>query len=147
MWHLEWPPFPCTFSEGHLPKCSASVSWEVRCQADRLFLGQCSGEPFKHLVAWTKKTNIQLSIDAKYVEKGVTQTGELEYGPNGDLWSSLFRLIDGAVASQRSSRSSHIWRMLANQRSSKTKVLFITCWRTVWRMSWPRRQRNVCCLS
>ena len=42
-----------------------------------------------------EKTNIQLSIDAKYVTKGVTQTGELEYGPNGDLWSSLFRLIDG----------------------------------------------------
>ena len=29
-----------------------------------------------------EKTNIQLSIDAKYVTKGVTQTGELEYGPN-----------------------------------------------------------------
>ena len=32
-------------------------------------------------------------MDATYVTKGVAQRGELEYGPNGDLWSILFRLI------------------------------------------------------
>ena len=38
-------------------------------------------------------TNIQCLMGAKYVRKGVAQRGELEYGPNGDLWSILFRCI------------------------------------------------------
>ena len=32
-------------------------------------------------------------MGAKYVTKGVAQRSELESGPNGDLWSILFRCI------------------------------------------------------
>ena len=39
-------------------------------------------------------THIQLPIDAMYVTKGVTHRSELEQGPNEDLWSIFFQLID-----------------------------------------------------
>ena len=42
-----------------------------------------------------EKSNIQIPIDAKYVTQGITHRGELEQGPNGDLWSILFQVIDG----------------------------------------------------
>ena len=32
--------------------------------------------------------------DAKYVTRGIAHRGDLEQGPNGDLWSILFQLID-----------------------------------------------------
>ena len=41
-----------------------------------------------------RKTNIQIPIDAKYVTKGIAHRGDLVQGPNGDLWSILFQLID-----------------------------------------------------
>ena len=41
------------------------------------------------------KTNIQIPIDARYVARGIIHRGDLEQGPNGDLWSILFQLIDG----------------------------------------------------
>ena len=40
------------------------------------------------------KTNIQIPIDAKYVTRGIAHRGDLVQGPNGDLWSILFQLID-----------------------------------------------------
>ena len=86
--------FPFISTEDHLSNCSASVSWEVRCEADRLFLGQGFGA-IQALSRVDEITNIQCLIDAKYVTQGVEQRGELEYGSDGDLWSILFRLIDG----------------------------------------------------
>ena len=44
-----------------------------------------------------EQTNIQIPIDAKYVTGGITHRGELEQGPNGDLRSILFQLIDGRI--------------------------------------------------
>ena len=41
-----------------------------------------------------EKSNIQIPIDAKCGTSGITQKGDLEQGPNGDLWSILFQLID-----------------------------------------------------
>ena len=41
------------------------------------------------------KTNIQIPIDARYLTRGIKHRGDLEQGPNGDLWSILFQLIDG----------------------------------------------------
>ena len=38
--------------------------------------------------------NIQIPIGAKYVTRGIAHRGDLEQGPNGDLWSILFQLID-----------------------------------------------------
>ena len=35
-----------------------------------------------------------IPTDAKYVTRGITHRGDLEQGPNGDLWSILFQLID-----------------------------------------------------
>ena len=40
------------------------------------------------------KSNIQIPIDAKYVTRGIAHRGDLVQGPNGDLWSILFQLID-----------------------------------------------------
>ena len=40
------------------------------------------------------KTNIQIPIDARYVTRGIIHRGDLEQGPNADLWSILFQLID-----------------------------------------------------
>ena len=40
-----------------------------------------------------EKSNIQIPIDAKYVTRGIAHRGDLEQGPNGDLWSILFQLI------------------------------------------------------
>ena len=40
------------------------------------------------------KTNIQIPIDAKYVTRGIAHRGGLVQGPNEDLWSILFQLID-----------------------------------------------------
>ena len=40
------------------------------------------------------KSNIQIPIDAKYVTRGIAHRGDLEQGPNGDLWSILFQVID-----------------------------------------------------
>ena len=40
------------------------------------------------------KSNIQIPIDAKYVTRGIPHKGDLVQGPNGDLWSILFQLID-----------------------------------------------------
>ena len=41
-----------------------------------------------------EKSNIQIPIDKKYVTRGITHRGDLEKGPNGDLWSVLLQLID-----------------------------------------------------
>ena len=41
-----------------------------------------------------EKSNIPIPIDAKYVTRGIAHRGDLEQGPNGDLWSILFQLID-----------------------------------------------------
>ena len=41
-----------------------------------------------------EKSNIQIPTDAKYVTSGIVHRGDLEQGPNGDLWSILFQLID-----------------------------------------------------
>ena len=41
-----------------------------------------------------EKSNIQIPIDKKYVTRGITHRGDLERGPNGDLWSVLLQLID-----------------------------------------------------
>ena len=41
-----------------------------------------------------EKSNIKIPIDAKYVMRGIAHRGDLEQGPNGDLWSILFQLID-----------------------------------------------------
>ena len=40
------------------------------------------------------KSNIQIPIDAKYVTRCIAHRGDLVQGPNGDLWSILFQLID-----------------------------------------------------
>ena len=40
------------------------------------------------------KSNIQIPIDAKYVTRGIAHRGDLVQGPNGDLWSIFFQLID-----------------------------------------------------
>ena len=40
------------------------------------------------------KTNIQIPIDSKHVTRSIAHRGDLEQGPNGDLWSILFQLID-----------------------------------------------------
>ena len=40
------------------------------------------------------KSNIQIPIDAKYVTRSIAHRGDLVQGPNGDLWSILFQLID-----------------------------------------------------
>ena len=40
------------------------------------------------------KSNIQIPIDAKYVTRGIAHRGDLVQGPNVDLWSILFHLID-----------------------------------------------------
>ena len=40
------------------------------------------------------KSNIQIAIDAKDVMRGIAHRGDLVQGPNGDLWSILFQLID-----------------------------------------------------
>ena len=53
------------------------------------------GRAIQALSRVDETTNIQCLIDAKYVTQGVEQRGELEYGSGGDLWSFLFRLIDG----------------------------------------------------
>ena len=50
---------------------------------------------WRAIQAVDETTNFQCLIDAKYVTQGVEQRGELEYGSGGDLWSILFRLIDG----------------------------------------------------
>ena len=42
-----------------------------------------------------EKSNIQIPMDAKYVTRGIIHRGDLEQGPNGDVWSILFQLIDG----------------------------------------------------
>ena len=42
-----------------------------------------------------RKTNIQIPIDARHVTRGIAHRGDLEQGPNGDLWSILFQLLDG----------------------------------------------------
>ena len=44
------------------------------------------------------------------------------------------------MAKQVSSRSRHTGRTSSHQLSSKTKIVFITCWRTLWQTSWPRSQ-------
>ena len=41
-----------------------------------------------------EKSNIQIPIDAKYVTTGIAHRCDLEQGPNRDLWSILFQLID-----------------------------------------------------
>ena len=41
-----------------------------------------------------EKSNIQTPIDAKYLAIGIVHRGDLEQGPNGDLWSILSQLID-----------------------------------------------------
>ena len=41
-----------------------------------------------------EKSNIQIPIDATHVTRGVTHRGDSEQGPDGDLWSVLFQLID-----------------------------------------------------
>ena len=46
------------------------------------------------------KSNIQIPIDAKYVTRSIMHRGDLEQGPNGDLWSILFQLIDERSESQ-----------------------------------------------
>ena len=74
--HLEWPRFPCISSVPHLTRAELWGAIQALSGVD-------------------EKTNIQFLINAKYVAKGDTQRGELEYGPNGDLWSIVFRLIDG----------------------------------------------------
>ena len=53
------------------------------------------GRAIQALSRVDETTNIQCLIDAKYVTQGVEQRSELEYGSGGDLWSFLFRLIDG----------------------------------------------------
>ena len=40
------------------------------------------------------KSNIQIPIDAKYVTRGIAHRCDLVQGPNGDLWSIFFHLID-----------------------------------------------------
>ena len=50
-----------------------------------------------------------------------------------------------AQAAHMSSRPSDTWRTLARQPSSKTRSHFTACLRTLWRTSWPRRRRSVCC--
>ena len=73
--HLDWPRFPCISSVAHLSRAELWGAIQALSGVD-------------------EKTNIQFLIDAKYVTKGDTQRGELEYGPSGDLWSIVFRLID-----------------------------------------------------
>ena len=41
-----------------------------------------------------EKSNIQVSNDARYVTRGITHRSDLGQGPDGDLWSILFQLID-----------------------------------------------------
>ena len=41
-----------------------------------------------------EKSNIQIPIDAKCVTMCIAHRGDLEQGPNGDLWSIFFQLID-----------------------------------------------------
>ena len=41
-----------------------------------------------------EKSNIQIPIDAKYVTRSIAHRSDLEQGPQGDLWSILFHLID-----------------------------------------------------
>ena len=41
-----------------------------------------------------ENSNIQIPIDAKYVTRGIAHRGDLVQGPDGDLWSILFQLID-----------------------------------------------------
>ena len=41
-----------------------------------------------------EKSNIQIPIDAKQLTIGIVHRGDLEQGPNGDLGSILFQLID-----------------------------------------------------
>ena len=95
--HLARPLPLCTFSVAHLSSYSASVSREVKCQADKLFLGAELGKGIQALNCVDEKTNIQLPIGANFVTKRVTQRCELEYGPDGDLWPILFRLIDRRI--------------------------------------------------
>ena len=84
--HLAWPPFLCTLSAAHLSNYSAPGARQTDCS---------SGEPFKHLVASTKRPTSNSRLIAKYVTKGVTQRCELGIWPDGNLWSILFPLIDG----------------------------------------------------
>ena len=50
--------------------------------------------PIQILSRFDETTNIQIPIDAKYVTRGIGHSGDLEQGPNGELWSILFQLTD-----------------------------------------------------
>ena len=41
-----------------------------------------------------EKSNIQIPVDVKYVTSCIAHRGDLEQGPDGDLWSILFQQID-----------------------------------------------------
>ena len=91
---LEWPLSTCTLATTHLSLSSKLGVWEVRCPASRLFHEPNSGELSKFSAKLNRNSNIQIPIDAKYVTRGIAHRGDLEQGPNGDLWSILFQLID-----------------------------------------------------
>ena len=77
------------------PTLCSTLAREFRCQAGRRFHGTNCGEPSKILSRVDEKSNIQIPMDAKYVTRGIIHRGDLEQGPNGDVWSILFQLIDG----------------------------------------------------
>ena len=86
---MEWPLSTCTFAP---------------TQHTGYLGGQVPGRRFHGAELWGAiqilsrvdgQTNIQIPIDAKYVTRGIMHRGDLEQGPNGDLWSILYQLIDG----------------------------------------------------
>ena len=86
--------FDCTSTTTPPSLCSKLAIWEVRCPASRRFHEPNSGEPSTFSAKSMEKTNIQIPIDAKYVTRSIAHRGDLVQGPNGDLWSILFHLID-----------------------------------------------------
>ena len=87
------------------------------------------------------KTNIQIPIDAKYVTRGIAHRGDLEQGPNGDLWSILFQLIDErSGVTDFNKVKSH----LEDAGPNKTRSLSTTCSQTPWQTWWLRKRQNAC---
>ena len=90
------------------------------------------------------KTKIHLPMDAKHVAKGVTQRDDIEYGPNGDPWSILFRLIDGRSGKTEVIKVKSHKENVGPSAIQQDKIAFHHMRGEIpWRMSWPRRQRNV----
>ena len=95
-----------------------------------------------------EKSNIQIPIDAKYVTRGIAwHRSDLEQGPNGDLWSILFQLIDERSGVTDFIKVKSHLEDAGLSVSSKTRSPSTTCLQTLWQMWWQRRRLNDCCLT